>query len=489
MRSYAAAPETAVWPQPRQSSVAAGRRPQPFVCGVCSRQRRADSAQPWLQMTVGTVCATAVAGRFREAVKSTTKSTLLVDADQHGPDDVIEALRLLRETDSRKPEETHRARKKQVEVIVFAAQEEHAGSKEWKQVKRSARLQFEIVPRTVAYGDPNDAAIDNRVRKLAEDRASRPNEVAILASDSDFVDTVNFGISRGMEVVAIVPENRPTVLRAFEPTAARLLMLPAKESPGKVRAVLHADGRGEVMLCDPVLGTETPDVFTPLLDLGYCTAATSPDMLMPSIVNFWVTNNLGDLTVFPYQRGVQECSEALQSRTSTSWARRSQNLAFVLPTRGRRKSELYGTSKAAAVFHGGGPFVIPDTPDLVQTAMQKLGYIEAADYLEEVLLVFCNHANNKHNLRKLGLLPDGDEPRVAAEKVREAMLSSGYGFWEMASSDSHVRAELVKTGRLPSEDAPRTAVSRALRRLLKEDHVPPMSSYCGKIWQATNLAA
>ena len=43
MGSCGAAPETAAWPQLRQSSVAAGRRPQPFVCGVCSRQRRAES--------------------------------------------------------------------------------------------------------------------------------------------------------------------------------------------------------------------------------------------------------------------------------------------------------------------------------------------------------------------------------------------------------------------------------------------------------------
>ncbi|CAE7939440.1 unnamed protein product, partial [Symbiodinium necroappetens] len=363
MRCCAAAAETAAWSQRQGSSVAAGRRPQRFVGGVCSRQRR-DRAHPWLRLTVGALCARAAAGRL--AVKTTTKSTLLVDADQHGPHDVMEALRLLQETESGEPEELPRARKKQVEVIVFVAREE---SSKWKPVKRSARLQFEIVPRTADYGDPNDAAIDNRVRKLAEDRRSRPKEVAILASDSDFVETVNYGISHGIEVVAIVPENRPSVLKAFEPTAARLLKLPAKalrpkDGPRrgtrsavcKVRAVLHGDGRGEVLLSDTLPGTELPDVLGPLLDLGYCTAATARDSLMPSIVNCWLTNNLGDLTVFPYQCGIQEFSTALKCRTSASWARRSHDLAFVLPTRGGRTAAAirdYGTSKAAAVFQGG----------------------------------------------------------------------------------------------------------------------------------------
>ena len=37
--------------------------------------------------------------------------------------------------------------------------------------------------------------------------------------------------------------------------------------------------------------------------------------------------------------------------------------------------------------------------------MQKLGYIEAADYLEEVLLVFCNLANNKCLGLRIQFLP------------------------------------------------------------------------------------
>ena len=152
-----------------------------------------------------------------------------------------------------------------------------------------------------------------------------------------------------------------------------------------VKAILHADGCGSVKLSDRRVLTEDIGfdglvmVQEFLKNLGYI--EDDMDFLLPACAKFWHENQYGSLTVFPKAPATIAVHELLKSSSPSCEYARGE-LAFFLPVSGvrgkysRKKAEIYGNQLSYSIFRGGGPFILEDSPDLVEEALRKLDYID-----------------------------------------------------------------------------------------------------------------
>eukprot|EP00438_Fugacium_kawagutii_P002487 Skav209080 [mRNA] locus=scaffold207:373829:390485:+ [translate_table: standard] len=240
------------------------------------------------------------------------------------------------------------------------------------------------------------------------------------------------------------PSNRsPATLRRYIADKVKVLKLPvAGEHPAKgsrVRAVLDSNGDGSVELASPYdtfdNSTNSKSVMAFLEDLGFW---NDGDHLIQAVAKFWFAHGLGSLTVYPFQLATISAYDAMQSEQHVHEAYQ-RDLAFFLPAgnpgqRSKACIDTYGSRLARQVFNGGGPFILPDSIDLIPAALRRLGYLD--DHmnkdLPEALFCFLNAPANKHQLRKSGFLPQsGARSSEICKILRNAFLCQRFpGLWQ-----------------------------------------------------------
>ncbi|CAE7381088.1 unnamed protein product [Symbiodinium natans] len=298
-------------------------------------------------------------------------------------------------------------------------------------------------------------------------------------------------------------------ISVFIPTKMRILIeryrnagvpVHALEAPvdrfPKVRAILHEDGSGDVRLSDPCFPYDNSAQMSAcnnfLQDLGYV-AQGCREFLVHATAKFWLSNQLGPLTVFPQQIAIEEVYRILQHDTGKKWQRYTHDMVLLLPVTavgGPTKSQLnkFGSGLARRLFLGGGPCMLQDSKNLVRRALNRLGYMDGdmnAD-LSEAMLVFVNIPDNQYALRKqLDALPSQEDTTAEVEsKLRHAFLSHlTHGQWRIAPKDAQVRQVLYKLGFLPTTKASTTDVFDAMARYARQHHLPEMKTYNGRVFR------
>ena len=173
---------------------------------------------------------------------------LLVDADTHSLHEIEAALSILL-SDGQK-----------VSTTVFA-EPSRCTSQRWRTFLQEHSLKFHAVKPVGGYSDPTDQAIKRELRKLAAKPSVR--KIALMVSDTDFLENVQLAMNSGSEVVVLMPSEYQGSIHQYESAGATVLRLERKDQlVYKVKAVLHADGSGSVRRCLPFvprsLAEETP---------------------------------------------------------------------------------------------------------------------------------------------------------------------------------------------------------------------------------------
>ena len=373
----------------------------------------------------------------KRLTRLTASTELLVDADIHGIDQIRQAISILNERDS------------QVRTTLFAPPR-RVENKRWSEFVKEPGVVFEPVLRSLDHtAEPNDEAIEKTMRACVTREDVR--YIALLTSDNDFADLMVELQTSGVSTVVLIPERKYEVLRRYNATNITVLTLrEAHESVGpRVRAVLDTAGGGYVYLADPYTAFDNASVAASvklfLEDLGYMKQGDR--YLLQASAKFWFANRLGSLKVFPYQLATLSVHDMMQAREHYECY--SADLAFLLPisapgTRSQKCLETYGPRLARQVFHGGGPLILKDTPELSAQVLRRLGYLDDdlnAD-LTEALFCFVNASLNKTQLRKVGLLPlPGARSLNVCNTLRAAFLSH-----ECSGQWQHIRKEADSMG-------------------------------------------
>ena len=424
------------------------------------------------------------AGRVRARLKAkkAMKAELLVDGDQRGIEATKEAVEQL-QTEGWT-----------VKTTVYAAPG-RSDNKKWKSFFSQSNLSYKAIPRSKRV-EAVDVAIADRLLHLAKREGICP---ALLTSDIDYVEAIQAIVKMGRQILVLVPQGAKSSIREFEMAGARVLPLLdrewSKRGP-KIRAILHAHGGGSVKTAEPWVGSPVDPSDYEELDVFLKSQKYRADRghLAPSIAKFWFMHRLGDLTVFPVQCG---CAATLQfvrkANSEAPWKLYNNNLAYFLPiaSQSRKSAKIlseYGGMTARRIFCGGGPFVINDSPDMVEQALSMMGYLDYklnAD-VAEAMLTFVNIPENKLNLRKYcDALPSPDDSASSVlAKLRRAFLSHATrGQWRLAPKDTEVRKELVKQGLLQDPTVSRSLVLGAMRKLARRYNLPEMRSYNGYLFR------
>ena len=424
------------------------------------------------------MCAvTALPGAQKKGRAAPSHTELLVDGDAQSIEDIRQAISCLKGKDAK------------VSTTIFAYTGRDS-SKSWKELLQEEGITF----RPVALGndlahEPTDSAIASAMQKIV--KRKEVERVALLTSDTDFLDGILKLELKGTSFVVLIPERNFLTAMQYQQSGVETLRLePNREDPGsRVRAILHADGSGSVQLSDRmwVMGeTEGKQaaemVMCFLQDLGYKEEA---DHNVPACAKFWIANSADPLTVFPGGCATLAVHKLIQSSKRSTWVRGRQRSAFFLPVAGppsRSKKTLkeFGSAGARQIFRGGGPFVLKDSKRLTAQALRRLGYINKENPDEyEAMLCFVNVKQNKKQLRKLDLLPEPtDRTPDVKEKLHEAFLSSAYpGCWRRASEGSGPIPEiLTKEGLLANTTQGQSATFEAMKIYAQKQGLPEMKT-------------
>ena len=399
---------------------------------------------------------------------------MLVDADAMTDEKIKSAMHVLSES----------------KVFVFA---NPARVQKWEKCAsfQSDDVTFQPVHPAGGVADPTDEAIKARAYLLAKKR--HINCVALLTSDSGFVDIVHHLRSAGKEVVVLLPYSGSFLARsAYEAARARVIMLEPLREWSKVHAMLNSDGTGSVSLrhvaARSLSSMECAQIEDFLRSLR-CDVDGDPSFVA-LIAKLWHQHALGPLGVYPGALAWQSLQEVLaKSADRQSWARYQSGWAFVLPLAsnklGAAHAEKFGGRRAKQIFHGGGPFILADSHSLPMTVMTKLGYLDDSfnSDFPEALTVFANNTYNKRCLRKQGLLPAaGDTHLELLQKIRRALLR-GEGSWGIAPRDTSVREMLMARRLLDSKSDSQEQVLEAMKSYMKLNQLPRMKTYKGCLWQ------
>ena len=408
------------------------------------------------------------------------KIELLVDADTHSIHIIQHAIRLLEKAYG--PANT-----------TIYAPKQRQQNKKWLQFLQQPNVHFRPVNRKREdgrAGEEVDEAIARAVRSLRD--AERTDSIALLTRDTDYLEVIQDALAHGKQVVILAEENCRSLLRKFKDIGADVCAVPTErgrtDGAARVSAILYADGSGSVNQSSEALeafDTEKAEHLMQLLeDLDY---RGDCGYLIQSAVKFWFENSLGNLTVYPQTCALHAVREVmLQSRHCHKWARYKFNLAFAFPVTSLSGSKaklrrIHGSMRAAAVFKGGGPFMLRDSDCLTADVLRRLGYLDARfnTDLAEAMEAFLNRTGNKHVLRKLQMLPTPhDSVTNVDERLRAAFLShSTKGFWQVPAADVEVRQILHKQCLLPEDKAPKSVVLKAMRTFARRQGLPMRRTY------------
>ena len=419
------------------------------------------------------------------AVKSQSEIHLLVDADIHGTEAIRGAIRILQ-----------RKKDGAVKTKIFAPPARAENAK-WKRLFDEKDVCFHPIARgSDATGEANDDAVVAELKRLAA-QTSSVGCIALMTSDSDFVDIVAWAIRRGTDVIVMTSRLDASSDRNFRSAGAEVVMMsvPGETTGTNVRAVLHPSGSGTVQLAERFTYAlhseeEIMTVMSFLQDLQY---RKDKGYLVQSIAKFWFTNQLGPLTVFPGQCAIKAVLARVNQSGTSLYARYKKQLAYFLPVSARSTItkvhlQTYGSRPARAVFRGGGPFMLEDSADVVSRALKKLGFLDSKwnSDLSEALLAFVNVADNKKILRKqFDALPSNDDTASHVEdRPRHAFLSNqSDGQWRIAPKDSAAREILCKEGFLDTKDASKGKVLKAMKKYASKHQLPKMQNYHSYVYQ------
>ena len=232
-----------------------------------------------------------------------------------------------------------------------------------------------------------------------------------------------------------------------------------------------------------------------LRGLGYV-CKSSREHLSHGTAKFWLANGLGSLIVYPPVCAVKAVCAVAKSYSGRRWVECGDTgeAAFLLPKPAPGKPsntqlKIYGSTEARRVFKGGGPFVLPDSENLVPKVLRRLGYVDDSlnSDLAEARMVFVNAPDNRYALRKQGLLllPVLTDAGSHVDNIlREAFLSHlSSGHWRLPPSDDKVRELLCREGYTASHAAAKSHVFEAMARYSRRHHLPSMQTYHGRVFQ------
>eukprot|EP00439_Symbiodinium_sp_Y106_P073678 s678_g13.t4 len=417
------------------------------------------------------------------AYKDFYGTKLFVDGDTHSISEVKEAIGMLR--------------KKGLDVwTTVYAEPRREDNKNWGEFFKGADTSFCPVPRREDLGEANDEQMMADMRLLACSTARSATSarlaIALLTSDTDFLETVAFATGLGIDTMVLIPHRHVNTTQAYRGQGFQVMPILQRElcSP-KVRAILHGDGSGS---------EEEAEGIKPLLqDLGYCQPSPGPREARPFLghaaAKLWYNEGLADIEVFPAPLAIATLHQLVQNQgakgvKSGKWQRYHDNLAFVLPCAARRGGSkasamrIYGSLRDRQIYQGGGPFILRTSEDLVPRVLQRLGYLDndLNGSLAEAILVFVNTNYNKGTLRKMNLLPKvSDSADLAAKKLHQAFMSTASpGIWQVVPSDRFLRQLLQKRGFTDdSLDANPDELMKAMQRYAEDAQLPRMESYNG----------
>ena len=414
------------------------------------------------------------------------RTELLVDADVHSISMIESAIRRLRKEG------------RAVNTIVFSAPGRQTNTK-WQKFLGGPGVLFHPVPRRdSSLAEANDNAILHRLRQVEHSQSIK--SIALLTSDFGFADAIAHIMKSGKDVFVFIPCQDRAVINRFRMKGVPVLELqPLSERFPKVKAFLRQDGSGYVQLT----GAQRPDDNTDddvqacesvMQDLGYV-CKTQREYLSHGVAKFWLTNQLGSLTIYPPHCAVKQVCAVVSGRRRRRLIKcgGKMNRALVIPKPavGRttaRQLQVYGSSEAKRIFKGGGPFMLPDSENIVSHVLTKLGYMDNRMNVDlaEAMLVFVNAPDNKYALRKqLDCLPAQEDKAVnVADKLRHAFLSHlTDGHWRLPLKDVTVRALLCKHGYLATPKAGASDVFEAMARYARKHHLPTMKTYNGYVFR------
>ena len=371
---------------------------------------------------------------WKTTAVASSRLELLVDGD-------VFSIQLIRSAISRLEQESRH----KVRTTLFM-EPERLQNKKWAEFVGESGVTFQAVGRrSVELGrEPNDEAIVDAMQKLSG--VSKVDCVALMTQDTGFIRPILALQDQGKSIMVLTEESRFTLISTYQVAGVTIVGLqPVIDRCPKVLAVLLPNGTGSVKLGarfqEPSYETfvaQNQRVTKLMKDLGYRGGGRS--FSGHECAKFWCANGLGPLTVWPYKAAVAGVHDFVTRSSKSSWEPNSGKLAFVLPITKpsritSRQLETYGSELAKAVFNGGGPFVLEDSPDLTAEALTKLGFLDDglnAD-LAEAMHVFLNVAENKKALRKLGALPGTYDRCLDVDmKLREAFLSTASaGTWQI----------------------------------------------------------
>ena len=273
----------------------------------------------------------------------------------------------------------------------------------------------------------------------------------------------------------------------------------------RVRAILEEDGTGSVEMAEaapPIDQEELQaryDAITSFLGRSQGLGEET-FYLIQLCVKFWFANSMGKLVVFPPNFASMAVHDLIQSESRQSWITSFESFAFFLPgiqrkntsknTSGRKAK--FGSTLAREVHLGGGPFVLEDSPDLVESAMRRMGYLD--DTLnrdpDEAMFSFLNSAGNKTTLRKLSLLPSSGEASEAVQAIlKTAFLTnraSGH-WWKLGSRrNPFVLKALRGEGLISSSSCSTAEVFEAMKVYARRHGLPPMRTFNGLVRRIQN---
>ena len=203
----------------------------------------------------------------------------------------------------------------------------------------------------------------------------------------------------------------------------------------------------------------------------------------------------GQLVVFPPDTVSIAVYDLIKSTTRISCKKSYHGLAYFLPgvpisstAISKDTKRKFGSAGAQGVFLGGGPFVLEDSPDLVERAMRRMGYLDDAFNadLDEALFSFLNNSANKKTLRQLSMLPDSRESgRAVSEKLRRAFLSNrGSGHWYILRQGRNLLmlSALKKEGLISPESGASYSTAElfeSMKVYARRHGLPPMRTFNG----------
>ena len=367
----------------------------------------------------------------------------------------------------------------------------------WNEFFRSPGIKFCPVKRMGGLSDPNDEAIQSEARRLV--KLPQTQGIALLTNDRDFAPLVTLLRSSGKAVFVLIRKVRSGNKVIFEDAGATVFLVGDEPAVSKVRAILNSDGTGSVALAedppDPDSEALVGMVADRMLHLDYLSDNTCT--LLPALAKFWFQHDLGSLVVRPLPSALKSVHQIfLENQERAAWERYRHNLAFILPLAGgsrttKKISEAdrfrYGSSTAKRIYHGGGPFVLPQSDCLAINVLKKLRYLDESmnSDLNEGLLVFLNDTCNKRNMRKSDAMPGmGDSRDKILATINQALVSGrASGQWSLAPGDMDVRKKLVADNFLRNEEEKPEVVFRAMQDYSKQFALPSRRSYNAYAWQ------